>query len=156
MSRNFPRGRTGVCFPRTLTIESRATTIRDMAIVYPLRDVCTPAELEHVQALMEGRADAQRSTFAILADVHLDRPEVLAGLRHMLTGLARADSVPAMFVLMGGFASRPFGRHPGDRALYTAGFEALAALLIVHSSGFVSLRRCCCRCCFLACSSLSL
>ena len=109
--------------------ESRATTLRAMAIVDPLRAFSTPAEFEHVQALMEGSADAQRSTFAVLADVHLDRPEVLAGLRHMLTGLARADSVPAMFVLMGGFASRPYGQHAGDRALYTAGFEALAALL---------------------------
>ena len=109
--------------------ESRATTLRAMAIVDPLRAFSTPAEFEHVQALMEGSADAQRSTLAVLADVHLDRPEVLAGLRHMLTGLARADSVPAMFVLMGGFASRPYGQHAGDRALYTAGFEALAALL---------------------------
>jgi DNA polymerase epsilon subunit 2 len=61
--------------------------------------------------------------------VHLDRPEVLERLRAVLEGFSAVGSVPAMFILMGDFCSRPFGQHTDDRAAFQGHFDALADLL---------------------------
>jgi len=67
--------------------------------------------------------------FAVLSDVHLDSPAVLASLRSLLDGFARSGSIPALFLLMGNFLSAPFGASPGDAARFREGAAALAALL---------------------------
>ena len=57
---------------------------------------------------------AEADMFVLLADIWLDRPEVLPALRVVLDGFASMEGAPpALFVLMGDFQSTPFGPASG-------------------------------------------
>jgi DNA polymerase epsilon subunit 2 len=47
--------------------------------------------------------------WVIMADVFLDRPDVLANLGRVLSVFEAAEAPPTLFVLMGDFCSTPFG-----------------------------------------------
>lgn len=56
-------------------------------------------------ALLE--ASSGNAMFVVLADVHLDRPEVMAQLRKLFEGFYHV--CPPLFVFIGNFTSRPLG-----------------------------------------------
>jgi DNA polymerase epsilon subunit 2 len=103
-------------------------TLAAMGIVDPFGALQTPAEFARAEALQTSR-EAADAMFVLISHLHLDKPECLDRLRTVLDTFAGAGTIPAMFILMGDFCSRPFGQHAGDRAAYQANFDALADLL---------------------------
>ena len=67
--------------------------------------------------------------FVVLSDVWLDRDATFARLRAVFEGFDSLDVIPSMFVLMGDFASVPFGPTHFDFAAYSRGFDRLAELV---------------------------
>ena len=59
--------------------------------------------------------------FVVLSDVWLDRESTFARLRAVFEGFDSLDVIPSMFVLMGDFASMPFGPTHFDFAATRAG-----------------------------------
>ena len=110
-------------------IETREATLRAMAVVDPLRALHSPAELLNVKRLMQTSPEVQSTTFAIFSDLHLDKPEVLEGLRKVLFSDSRTRNPSALYVFMGNFSSLPLNEILNNPSAYRAGFEALASLL---------------------------
>jgi hypothetical protein len=112
-------------------MEARATTLSAMSVVDPMRVLASPAEVEAC-ARVEGSPAAAGFTVLTVANVHMDRPAVVASLHRMLAGLSAVGAVPAMLVLMGDFASRPFGHGAKDRDAWVGHFDALAGVLATY------------------------
>lgn len=85
-------------------------------------------DLTGAAAGSEPRSSEPRS-FAILSDVHLDRPATVEALGQLLRSYASLNALPAVLVLMGAFCSTPFGQLEGDRDRFASRMEDLARLL---------------------------
>jgi hypothetical protein len=109
--------------------ETREATLRAMAVVDPLCVLHSPAELVNVKRLMQTSSEVQSTTFAIFSDLHLDKPEVLEGLRKVLSSDSLSKNPSALYIFMGNFSSLPLNEVLSNPSAYRAGFEALASLL---------------------------
>ncbi|MEW5303625.1 MAG: hypothetical protein WDW36_006298 [Sanguina aurantia] len=95
------------------------------------------AELSNEQLfeLSEAEDNHGESRVVVLANVWLDKPEVLKGLADVLKGYAAAATPPAMFVLMGNFHSRASegggggGAGPVDFLAMRECFDTLAHMI---------------------------
>ena len=85
-----------------------------------------PADLANLTA---SEAESTSDMFVVLSDVWLDRDATFARLRAVFEGFDSLDVIPSMFVLMGDFASVPFGPTHFDFAAYSRGFDRLAELV---------------------------
>jgi DNA polymerase epsilon subunit 2 len=79
-----------------------------------------------------GSAPADAS-IAVLSGVHLDNPMCLERLNNLFTGFEECDAVPAAYIFLGDFVSKPFNFHSGDsfRTLQRC-FDAFSQLLARH------------------------
>jgi hypothetical protein len=109
--------------------ETREATLRAMAVVDPLCVLHSPAELVNVKRLMQTSSEVQSTTFSIFSDLHLDKPEVLEGLRKVLASDSSSKNPSALYIFMGNFSSLPLNEVLSNPSAYRAGFEALASLL---------------------------
>ena len=109
--------------------ETREATLRAMAVVDPLCVLHSPAELVNVKRLMQTSSEVQSTTFAMFSDLHLDKPEVLEGLRKVLSSDSLSKNPSALYIFMGNFSSLPLSEVLSNPSAYRSGFEALASLL---------------------------
>ena len=98
-----------------------------MGIVDPFRSIATSSEWGRIKALEKATARSAPRLFIIVSNLHLDSPALLRNFRSLLEGFLESGSIPAMFILMGNFCSKPFGANRLDRDSYKAQMDALAA-----------------------------
>eukprot|EP00457_Paulinella_chromatophora_P005543 gb/GEZN01005560.1/.p1 GENE.gb/GEZN01005560.1/~~gb/GEZN01005560.1/.p1 ORF type:complete len:534 (-),score=90.17 gb/GEZN01005560.1/:109-1710(-) len=107
-------------------------TRKDTLSTFPLLDFCgmdmkgldKEKERARLTALL---AQRKNDMVVILAQVHLDRPQVMEKLRVLFQGMEPA--CPPLFVFMGNFTSQPFGISAGDRRAYQGYMDGLADLI---------------------------
>ena len=117
--------------------EERSATLHAMGVADPLMVSATPGDVARERLVLRGSEEARNTMFVVASNVHLDSPHVMAALRRVLAGFAAAPVIPALFILMGNFTSRPFGERGGgggggqgyDRAAFVGYFDGLATLL---------------------------
>lgn len=109
--------------------EPRGETLKAMGTHDPFGVIAMPSELAKVREL-EAAPEALANTMVVLSDVWLDKPSTLRALAALFRGFSEEVAVaPFMFVLMGNFASYPFGQHADDRDTYKQRMDALADVI---------------------------
>lgn len=79
--------------------------------------------------LLQMEAQAEDNAFMFVSDVYLDRPSVMAGLRHVFKGYLEDNFVPSVIVLIGQFLSHPFGQDSKDIKLLIDKFGELGTMI---------------------------
>ncbi|KAJ3414875.1 DNA polymerase epsilon subunit 2 [Chytridiales sp. JEL 0842] len=67
-----------------------------------------PPETDDADVLEEIEKSASDVSFAIMSDVWLDDPKVLAKLRMVFQGFSEMSPPPSLFIMIGNFTSKPF------------------------------------------------
>lgn len=82
------------------------------------------------EAAMQRLEEESTDTFLLMADVFLDKPSVMSGIRTVFRGYVDEDAVPSVIVLMGNFLSHQFGLYATDAGLLARKFAELGDLLV--------------------------
>eukprot|EP01138_Halocafeteria_seosinensis_P004217 gb/GECG01004312.1/.p1 GENE.gb/GECG01004312.1/~~gb/GECG01004312.1/.p1 ORF type:complete len:613 (+),score=100.60 gb/GECG01004312.1/:1-1839(+) len=106
--------------------EMRSDTLKAMGIVDPYCIIQTPGDYKRAIDLQTRAEDAY---WVIISDLHLDNPEVLGKLKHMLDVYSELRVIPSVFVLMGNFSSMPFGAHFDDATTFVRRMNEFADLI---------------------------
>lgn len=100
--------------------ELRASTVRSLMS-------CNPGYKPLMHPPANGAVSAAPGTTAIVvAEPHLDDPQVLDSLSDFFQRLEDSASTPGLMVLCGNFLSHPFGSTANDRSMLTSAFSSLA------------------------------
>jgi len=124
------------------TSESRAQTLQQFPQLdsFGLEIKGSDGPLGDALRVAEGLRNAVNDMVVVVSDLYLDKPQVMARLGEMLSGLEAA--CPPLFVFMGNFTSKPMPARPGDHKKLKSYFDALADLIakfpaLCKSSRFV-------------------
>lgn len=106
--------------------ELRADSLKAMGTVDPYGIIQTPGDYQRAIDLQTRAEDAY---WVIISDLHLDNPEVLGKIKHMLDVYSELRVVPSVFILMGNFCSMPFGAHFDDATTFVRRMNDFADLV---------------------------
>jgi DNA polymerase epsilon subunit 2 len=87
-----------------------------------------PSLSEYLKVQEQETVHGEEGSFAILSDVHLDRPDVLTKLEKLFDGLQQVSPLP-VFVLMGNFTSKPMSSSINNSKAIIGYFEELGNII---------------------------
>ena len=100
--------------------------------VEPRREFCDLSKDWFTGEAVHSIAFKENNSIAVLSEIHLDRPSVLAQLDTLFSGYENAEAIPSAYVLIGNFLSSRVGVDGALVRAYQRAFEDFGRLLAKH------------------------